>query len=285
MKRKIKHGFVSIELVITAFLVLTVGFLGIMNLSTTGSAVVNNSLTKLDDLNVFGELTEVEPEPEKVIIAQYDANGYDTRLSGLSGTITPVNHFEFVLNPEKDGYLLNYYLYNANRIVVPSTYLGLPVVGINESAFSGTTLQSIVLPNTIEFIGAFSFNINNTTTMILPNSIHSIEEWAFQGTWNLTSLTLPENLVKVGDNAFANSKLTHLEIPDTVTYLGGSSFSGTALTSVKFNGPVPTHIGTTVFQNQSNLTAGTIQVPSKYLADYQAAATAFGLNSNVFVGY
>lgn len=55
MIKKIKNGFVSIEVVIVAALILAVGLAGITAMGVKGQQTASNGLDKLDALGVFGE--------------------------------------------------------------------------------------------------------------------------------------------------------------------------------------------------------------------------------------
>jgi hypothetical protein len=78
-----------------------------------------------------------------------------------------------------------------------------------------TNLQSIVLPESLEYIGAsvlpdslqrigasaFS-RCTNLRSIVLPGSLHTIGRHAFNGCKSLQSIVLPPSLGSVGSNAF-----------------------------------------------------------------------------------
>ena len=73
-----------------------------------------------------------------------------------------------------------------------------------------------------------------------------IADDAFNG-FNVSSVTMPANIVGIGARAFQNSELTTIAIPSKVTYLGDNAFSGsTALATVNFDGQI-SQLGATVF--------------------------------------
>ncbi len=51
---------------------------------------------------------------------------------------------------------------------------------------------------------------------------------------NITSLSLPGNITKIGDESVQLTKLTDVVMPDAVTYIGKKAFVGTILTSITF---------------------------------------------------
>ena len=71
------------------------------------------------------------------------------------------------------------------------------------------------------------------TSVIIPEGVTAIANYAFQGASYLTSVVIPDTVTSIGNSAFRNCKaLTSIEIPDSVTSIGTYAFSGTSLTSV-----------------------------------------------------
>ena len=95
------------------------------------------------------------------------------------------------------------------------------------------------------------------TSVVIPNGVTSIGEFAFWGCSSLTSITIPDSVTSIGDSAFKNcSSLTSITIPDGVTSIGGAAFYGCSnLTSVIWNAKNCTKAG---FYNCSSLTDVTI---------------------------
>ena len=93
---------------------------------------------------------------------------------------------------------------------------------------------SVVIPATVTY--------NKTTYKVT-----SIGEKAFNWCSDLTSVTIPESVASIGENAFSMSGLTTVTIPKSVTSIGASAFSGcTGLTSVTLSEGV-TSIGEGAF--------------------------------------
>ncbi|MBR6033440.1 MAG: leucine-rich repeat protein [Clostridia bacterium] len=83
----------------------------------------------------------------------------------------------------------------------------------------------------------------------------SIDNYAFAGQINLTSITISPGITSIGNGVFAECKdLTSITIPDSVTSIGGSAFSGcSSLTSITIPNSV-TSIGYRAFSKCSSLT-------------------------------
>ena len=58
----------------------------------------------------------------------------------------------------------------------------------------------------------------------IGESINTINGYAFQGCEILTAVTLPDTLVKLGENVFLNSSIKNPVIPDSVTEMGNGCF-------------------------------------------------------------
>ncbi len=58
--------------------------------------------------------------------------------------------------------------------------------------------------------------------------VTSIGNWALNGCFGLTSITIPNSVTSIGDSAFKDcTNLTSVIIPESITNIGGSAFDGT----------------------------------------------------------
>ena len=109
------------------------------------------------------------------------------------------------------------------------------VTDIDSSAFAGTNITSVFIPNTVTEIALGAFrNCTSLENVVFPKNLATIWSNAFQGCTALTSIALPEGLGSIGGSAFNGcTALTSVSIPDSVTMVNGAAFFGcTALTSV-----------------------------------------------------
>ena len=116
----------------------------------------------------------------------------------------------------------------AGKLVIPSTYNGLPVKAIANSAFSGcSSLRSITIPDSITNIDRYAFSdCSSLESVIIPDSVTSISGYAFRGCTSLTNITIPSSVTSIFECAFYGcSSLTNITIPDSVTSIGTDAFT------------------------------------------------------------
>lgn len=126
---------------------------------------------------------------------------------------------------------------SVTSITIPPKYNGKPVTAIEKCGFQ---------------------NCPYITEVVLPDSIKSIGDEAFEFCRSLQSINIPDSVVSIGFAAFRDCPFDEIEIPDSVTRLGDSAFNNCVnLTSVTIPDSV-TYIGTSLFNGCTNLTEVTL---------------------------
>ena len=100
--------------------------------------------------------------------------------------------------------------YNGNRayVKIPSMHNGGAVVAIGDEAFGDDTtmnlkLKSVVIPDSVTTIGEYAFySCMGLTSVEIPDSVTTIGEGAFGGCIGLTSITVGRSVTAIGESAF-----------------------------------------------------------------------------------
>ena len=99
-----------------------------------------------------------------------------------------------------------------------------------------------------------AFQNKNLTSVIIPNTVTTIEESAFSNN-QLTSVIIPDSVITIGRSAFLGNQLASIVIPNNVTTIEMAAFAGNQLTSVEFSNPSKLErIENAAFQNNNILT-------------------------------
>ena len=132
---------------------------------------------------------------------------------------------------------------------------------ISSSSFMGCTeLTSVIIPNSVKTIDIWAFiGCSNLTSVVIGNSVQNIGGRAFYNCSNLSSVIMGNSVEWIQGEAFYNcSKLTSITIPNTVKEIGDGCFYGcSSLTSVTIPDSVKT-IQESAFKNCTGLTSAII---------------------------
>ena len=87
-------------------------------------------------------------------------------------------------------------------------------------------LKSLVIPDSVTNIGDYAFwGCTSLKSLVIPDGVTSIGDCAFYDCESLKSLVIPDSVTSIGKSAFLNCKsLKSLVIPDSVTHIGNGAF-------------------------------------------------------------
>jgi hypothetical protein len=116
------------------------------------------------------------------------------------------------------------------------TSITIPFVGATLNGTSDTHFGYILGSSAPGTSNSYTQNIPSSLKTVIITGSNSIPNSAFRGCKNLTSITIPDSVTRIGGDAFLGcSSLTSVTIPASVTSIWGGAFSGcTSLTSVTF---------------------------------------------------
>lgn len=133
----------------------------------------------------------------------------------------------------------------------------------------------VVVPNSVKFIGrehdysGVFGNCIGITSVVIPDSVQEIGDYAFKGCTRLKSVVIPNSVQKIGNSAFSYcSSLTSIAIPDSVREIGEKAFfECSSLASVMIPNSVQ-KIGDSAFYRCSSLTSVKIPDSAGGIADH-----------------
>lgn len=150
------------------------------------------------------------------------------------------------------------------------------VTEIPASCFYGSAITTINIPPSVKTIGNWAFQDAKLTEVVIPSSVTSIGKWAFGCNNNnptlqsviieaditeipvccfylqtkLTSLSLPEGITAIGDDAFCGCKISSLTLPSSLKTIGARAFSNNGITQLTIPNKVES-IGNAAFAHNS----------------------------------
>lgn len=117
------------------------------------------------------------------------------------------------------------------------------VTGIYNSAFSGSSIKSISLPEGLQVIRGHAFySCQSLTEIEIPSTVEELGSHVFYNCYKLNKLTLHDGLKTIREYAFAYcTQLTNVELPNTVTVIEHNTFYGcSGLTAITWPASVNT---------------------------------------------
>ena len=144
----------------------------------------------------------------------------------------------------------------------------LTSIKVNSNNTEFCSIDGILFDKNIKTLIAFPAN-KKVTSYVIPSSVTTIHDHAFEQCINLTSITIPHSVTKIGAYAFHYClKLSSVSMPKSITSISGYTFSGCKnLTNISIPQNVKS-IGDSTFWGCVSLESVTIPNSVTSIGDY-----------------
>lgn len=159
-------------------------------------------------------------------------------------------------------------------VKIPAEINGKKVLQIYQNAFNYASnpieIKKVIIPNTVQRIGAAAFKSSPITSITIPASVTEISSSVFEDS-SISQINFESgsNLQKIGGYAFTNSDLRSITIPESVTSINITAW-GTQMQYITLLRKSPTY-STKLFDQCTDLKK--VYVPEDAVDTYKAYFT------------
>jgi len=153
----------------------------------------------------------------------------ETAAGAAASEPAPEDLFTLLQNRQR-GITITGYKGTDKNVVIPETIGGLPVTVIGNKAFYRKELASVIIPQSVHTIEPMAFAENYLESVVISGCV-SIAYEAFAGN-RLSRVVLSEQLASIGPRVFYNNKLSSINLPGTLTNIGKDAFAKNPLVSI-----------------------------------------------------
>ncbi len=146
---------------------------------------------------------------------------------------------EFIYQEIEGGIGITGFTGQSKIIKIPEKIDNMPVTKIGMSAFYMSSIETLILPDTMTDILNEAFaNCNQLTTVYFNEGLINIHQQAFENCTALESASFPDTLEKIGSYAFSHcTKLREININGTDLFIGMEAFySNSSLETLTIDG-------------------------------------------------
>lgn len=208
-----------------------------------------------------------------------------------------LDDYDYLINSDETVTILAYFG-DSTELVIPSVFLGMPVVEIGPGAFVfNQTLTSIDVPDSVIRIGGFAFAYMAVIDeVIIGSGLEELGYAAFVGSESLTSVIITSELMTYLDEHTFSScvNLVEVVLPDSITNIGSYAFENTFnLRVLEFPAALEV-VSNGAFHNSGlevvNLPDGVITIGNQafafaaYLKEFHFGSQLENIGERVFIG-
>ena len=180
---------------------------------------------------------------------------------------------------------------NLIDIIIPDSLFGRKITRIGDRSFDTSyakySAKSIIIPESVTYIGDYAFSscikLENVT---IPDSVVHIGESAFSSCSSLNDISLPKYISEIKDGTFYGcSSLTAITIPENVTSIGDWAFNHCEMLSSVTIPKNVISIGEEAFFNCYSLSEIRILNPQCKISGITPFATIYGYKGSTAEEY
>jgi len=149
-----------------------------------------------------------------------------TSIAITAQKANPASDFEYDISSDGEGITIKKYLGSEKNVIIPSVIEDFPVVELQSGIFKETDIESVVIPDSINYLGVHSFEACKSLEKVtLSKNLKSIGRSCFEGCKSLKEITLFEKISYIDILAFAYSGLESITISNGITEIGSWAFA------------------------------------------------------------
>ena len=129
------------------------------------------------------------------------------------------------------------YAGSSTAIDLTALDFGAPITQIGGYAFYRSSVETVVLPESVDKILAYAFAYSNLQTVTIPANVGFIGKYAFFHATDLTAVVFADGsrLKSIEQYAFGyTGSLASFTLPSSLTTMGSSTFEKSGIVSVTF---------------------------------------------------
>ena len=239
----------------------------ILYLNITDKFQSSKSTIKLS-LRYNGEVVAQQTVNFDFIKSEVDgANAYTVRVKGTLNELISESVKDTMTTITLGGRICG------KDIIYMRDSLKLNVIDLSKvNIVEGPGLYNSTYTTTDGIVGVRLFQGFDAQKIILPESVTTIDNYAFNLNKCLTRVVIGQNVTSIGNSAFSGcAVMERITIPASVTEIGRNAFKGCPIVCVICEGETPATLSSKVFDG-ADLANATLVVPTETaIASYKAA--------------